>query len=171
MIFLSIGSNQNSEFGDRIYNINKTLDLLSNEKIDLLNISNIYESPSYPNKDLPKFLNIMTEINYKKNPLDLLKTILTIEKKMGRVRKKKNDPRTCDIDIVDFNGLNITLDNLNLPHPHCHERNFVLLPLKDISPNWIHPISKEKIDNLINKLDPISRNEITRLNESVKVSK
>ena len=89
MIFLSIGSNQNSEFGDRIYNINKTLDLLSNEKIDLLNISNIYESPSYPNKDLPKFLNIMTEINYKKNPLDLLKTILTIEKKMGRVRKKK----------------------------------------------------------------------------------
>jgi 2-amino-4-hydroxy-6-hydroxymethyldihydropteridine diphosphokinase len=169
MIFLSIGSNLDSKFGNRTTNIKKTLEFLTKKKIILINISKIFETPSYPNMDNPKFLNLIVEIKYEKKPEDLLKIIFTIEEAMDRIRGEKNDPRTCDIDIIDFNGLTIKRENLELPHPLCHKRNFVLFPLRDICPNWIHPTTKEKIDDLINNLDPSQSNEITKLSESDKI--
>ena len=67
---------------------------------------------------------------------------MDIEKKLGRIRVKKNDPRICDIDIIDYNGEKIDFksQNLVLPHPEMHKRNFVLLPLYEINKNWMHPI-------------------------------
>ena len=86
-----------------------------------------------------------------------------IEKKLHRYRSVKNEPRTCDIDIIDFKGMIIKDKNLTTPHPQCHTRNFVLYPLKEICPNWIHPIFNKKIDILIKKLNISLRNEITTL--------
>ena len=90
-----------------------------------------------------------------------------IEKKIGRIKTQKNDPRVCDIDIIDFNGIKKVSKNINLPHPRSHRRNFVLYPIKEIDPNWSHPILKKKVDFLINQLSQNSRIEITRLNKSV----
>ena len=90
-----------------------------------------------------------------------------IEKKIGRVKSKKNDPRVCDIDIIDFNGIIKTNRLLKLPHPRSHIRNFVLYPIKEIDPKWIHPIFKKNVDVLINELSQNSRIEITRLRKSV----
>ena len=97
----------------------------------------------------------------------LIKIILLIEKKIGRIKTKKNDPRVCDIDIIDFNGIKKASNIIKLPHPRSHSRNFVLYPIKEIDPNWSHPILKKNVDFLINQLSQNSRIEITRLNKSV----
>ena len=86
---------------------------------------------------------------------------------MGRVKSRKNSPRVCDIDIIDFNGLIKKTKNLQLPHPRSHLRNFVLFPIKEIDPEWIHPILRKNVDFLISDLTRISRIEITRLSKSV----
>ena len=90
-----------------------------------------------------------------------------IEKKIGRIKKNRNDPRVCDIDIIDFNGLEVSSIDFTSPHPRCHLRNFVLYPIKEIDPKWIHPILKKNIKFLISKLNQKSRIEITRLNKNV----
>jgi 2-amino-4-hydroxy-6-hydroxymethyldihydropteridine diphosphokinase len=166
MIILSIGSNLESVLGNRFQNIKKTIELLRLNDIEIIKISNFYETPSYPNNKYPKFINIALSIQYKKSPKDLLNDIWIIEKKMGRIRNIKNEPRICDIDIIDFDGLVINNKEIKLPHPEAYKRNFVLFPLREIFPMWIHPLNNIKIEDLINKLDPKSRNEITRSKES-----
>ena len=85
---------------------------------------------------------------------------------MGRLKTVKNEPRPCDIDIIDFKGLVVNSTLLKLPHPKLNNRNFVLFPLKEIAPFWRHPQTKKKIDILLNELSTNSRLEITRLYKS-----
>tara|TARA_B100001175_G_C19508350_1_gene642193 strand:- start:192 stop:722 length:531 start_codon:yes stop_codon:yes gene_type:complete len=169
MIFLALGSNLTSEFGDRFQNINLAINLLNEKNINLVNKSSFYESVSYPNKNDPKFINIVISVQTKLKSQDLMNCLLSIEEKLGRKRLKKNDPRTCDIDIIDFNGkiINLKFNNLdlNIPHKKMVERNFVLYPLKEICPNWSHPQTKDSIDILIKNLKT-SNNEITKLNQN-----
>ena len=167
MIHINIGSNLNSAFGDKYYNISLAINFLSQSKIKIKKISNFYETHSYPNKNLPKFANIGALIEFNLDDVILLKKIKLIERKIGRIKSKKNDPRVCDIDIIDFKGINKKTDTLLLPHPRCHLRNFVLYPIKEIDPKWQHPVLKKNIVNLINDLGQKSRIEITRLNKSV----
>ena len=167
MIHLNIGSNLDSNFGNKYENISIAVNLLINSNIVIKKISSFYKTPSYPNKNLPKFVNIGVLIDCKNNDLDLLKKINLIEKKVGRVKSRKNSPRVCDIDIIDFNGLIKKTKNLQLPHPRSHLRNFVLFPIKEIDPEWIHPILRKNVDFLISDLTRISRIEITRLSKSV----
>ena len=166
MIYLNIGSNLPSADGDRKTNIIKAINYLKKLKLKLIKISSFYETPSYPNYSDPKFINlcIKLETNLKAN--ELLKEIKKIEKRLGRIRLKKNEPRTCDIDIIDFNGEVIKNDELVAPHPRLHLRNFVIYPLKEIEPNWFHPIFNKNIDSFFQKLDKNSHNEITRLGKS-----
>ena len=93
-----------------------------------------------------------------------------IEKKIGRFKTKKNDPRVCDIDIIDYNSDIVKKDLITIPHLKCHTRNFVLFPISQIDPNWEHPIFKKKVNILIDNLDLKSRIEITRLNKNVNIN-
>ena len=167
MIHINIGSNLDSKYGTKFKNISIAINLLIDSKVKIKKISNFYETPSYPNKKLPKFANIGLLAEYDLDHAKLIKEISLIEKKIGRVKSKKNDPRVCDIDIIDFNGLIKRNKLLKLPHPRSHTRNFVLYPIKEIDPKWIHPISKKNVDFLINELSQNSRIEITRLKKSV----
>tara|TARA_B100000686_G_scaffold341019_1_gene417687 strand:+ start:746 stop:1255 length:510 start_codon:yes stop_codon:yes gene_type:complete len=167
MIHINIGSNLDSKYGTKFKNISIAINLLINSNLKIKKISNFYETPSYPNKKLPKFANIGLIAEYDFDYTKLIKEISIIEKKIGRVKSKKNDPRVCDIDIIDFNGLIKVNKLLNLPHPRSHTRNFVLYPIKEIDPKWIHPIFKKNVDILINELSQNSRIEITRLPKSV----
>jgi 2-amino-4-hydroxy-6-hydroxymethyldihydropteridine diphosphokinase len=170
MIHLNIGSNLVSKYGTKFDNISIALNLLVESKVKIKKVSNFYETPSYPNRNFPKFINIGLTIDFKNKYLDLLKKIKLIEKKLGRIRKKKNDPRIIDIDIIDFNGEVKVTNDLILPHPKCHLRNFVLFPIFQIDPNWSHPILKKKAQFLINSLSQKSRIEITRLQKNVNIS-
>tara|TARA_B100000886_G_scaffold304014_1_gene234981 strand:+ start:25 stop:540 length:516 start_codon:yes stop_codon:yes gene_type:complete len=170
MIHLNIGSNLNSNFGNKFDNISIAIKLLTKKKFNVRKISNFYETPSYPNKNLPSFLNVGIFGTFCKGARELRNTISLIEKKIGRVKTKKNDPRVCDIDIIDFNGENLNMKDLMIPHKRCHKRNFVLFPISQIDPNWEHPILKKNVNFLIGQLDLKSRIEITRLNKNVNIN-
>ena len=151
--FLGIGSN----LGSKKRNIEKAKFLLENNSIKILKSSNIYETFSWPNKNDPKFYNIVIKIITKLKPIKLFFIIKDIEKKLGRKKTLLNRPRTCDIDILDYKGqiykFYANNNKLIIPHPRLHKRNFVLFPLFEIEKNWKHPLKKTKIQDLIRKLD------------------
>ena len=161
--FLGIGSN----IGSKKRNIEKTKFFLEKHSIKIVKSSNIYETYSWPNKNDPKFYNIVIKIITRLKPVNLFYVIKNIEKKLGRKQTSINKPRTCDIDILDYRGkiynLNANNSNLVIPHPRLHNRNFVLFPLYEIEKNWKHPVKKTKIKDLIEKLDNYSLYSIKQI--------
>ena len=170
MIFLSLGSNLSSKLGNRFDNLDFSLLLLENYGISIIKKSNFYETPSYPNNKNPKFINLIVSVKTNLPPIDLLSVLLFVEEKIERKRDIKNQPRTCDVDIIDYNGkiydLNYKNFNLLIPHKEMNSRNFVLFPLKEIEPNWKHPKTKESIDTLIEKLSLEDRKSILKVKKS-----
>ena len=150
--YLALGSN----LGNKRKNIELAKFKLQNNKIEIIRSSNNYETLSWPNKKNPKFINIVLKIKTFLSPYKLLKTCHIIEKELGRKIIKKNEPRTCDIDIIDYDQKiirNNNNQNLTLPHPKMHVRTFVLLPLFEITQQWMHPEKKIEIKKLINSLN------------------
>ena len=143
-IFLGIGSN----LGNRKLNIEKAKFYLNKSNIKFIKISKYYETPSWPDPKKPKFLNIVLKASCSLNPIDLLKICKSTEVKLGRKKSLKNSPRTCDIDIIDFNGM-VSTELINLPHMLMHKRNFVLFPLFEIEKHWLHSVLKVNIKKLI----------------------
>ena len=161
--FLGIGSN----IGNKKRNIEKTKFLLQKNSIKIVKISNIYETYSWPDKDQPKFYNIVIKVITNLKPVNLFYIVKNIEKKLGRKKALINEPRTCDIDILDYKGKIYKLDANNnkliIPHPRLQDRNFVLFPLFEIQKNWKHPIKKTKIKDLIKKLDDFALYSIKQI--------
>ena len=157
--YLGIGSN----LGNRINNINIAKMKLESQNIKIIQCSSNYESLSWPNIKNPKFINVVIKIETLLLPDELLKKCNKIEKELGRTRTSKNEPRTCDIDIIDFDNKvykSTKKDHLNLPHPELTKRNFVLLPLYEISKIWRHPKTNVKINELISLLNVDDLNAI-----------
>ncbi len=132
--YLSIGSN----LGDKIENLQNTINFLRIEVGTVKKISSIYETPAW-GFDGNDFYNICIEIETELIPEVLLTTILNIEKKLGRQRSidKQYQNRTVDIDIILYNSTIINTDSLIIPHPKSLSRNFVLRPLSEISPDSV----------------------------------
>ena len=150
--FLGIGSN----LGNKKRNIELAKSKLKKNNITITKVSKNYETLSWPDKKKPKFVNIVLKIKTSLSPKNLMNKCLYIEKELGRLRNKKNEPRTCDIDIIDYDKMIVKgtkSQNLTIPHPKMHKRNFVLLPLFEIAKTWIHPSKKVSIKELINALD------------------
>ena len=156
-----------SSFGDRFDNINLAITTLYEHGIQTIKKSSFYETFSYPDKKNPKFINIVTSVRTHLQPIDLMSVLISIEERLERKRNKKNDPRTCDIDIIDYNNqvLNFQYKNIDLeiPHKKLSSRNFVLFPLQEIFPNWKHPKTKENISSLIHKLPEENRKSILKI--------
>jgi 2-amino-4-hydroxy-6-hydroxymethyldihydropteridine diphosphokinase len=150
LAYLAIGSN----LGNKINNIDIAKFELQKNKIKILMSSSCYLSESWPDSTNPNYINIIIKIKTSLMPLELLTICNLIESKLGRVRSKKNAPRTCDIDIIDYDKKILTENNnkLSLPHPRMNKRNFVLLPLFEVDKSWKHPKSNINIVNLINSL-------------------
>ena len=170
MILLGLGSNLSSSFGDRFQNIDLAVSALEGYGIQLKRKSSYYESLSYPNKKSPKFINIVIEIETHLPPEDLASLLIFIEVSLERKRKKKNDPRTCDIDIIDYNSQIIDFKykdlDFTVPHIKLIYRNFILYPLQEILPDWKHPKTKELISVLIEKLPKEDKNSILKIKKS-----
>jgi len=170
MIFLGLGSNLPSKYGDRFTNINLAISYLEGYGIKVIKKSSFYETFSYPNKENPKFINAVILVETILPPIDLMSVLIFIEEKLERKRGKKNDPRTCDIDIIDYNNqvLDFKYKNLNLtvPHKELIFRNFVLLPLQEISPEWKHPVTKENIRTIIDKLPEENKKSILKIKKN-----
>ena len=146
--YLALGSN----LGNKFQNLEKTKFELEKYEIKIIKCSSNFLSESWPDPSKPKFINLVLQIKTRLSAIELLSTCNLIEKKLGRVKSKKNDPRLCDIDIIDYDKMIIRNETLTLPHPRMCQRCFVLLPLFEINKSWIHPESKINIAKLINFL-------------------
>lgn len=132
MILLGLGSN----IGNKTTNIISAIRLLKATKgITIDRMSSLYRTKPVGVIDQPEFLNAVISIITTLTPHELLKVCLGIEKAMGRVRTKKWGPRNIDIDILLYDDVIMNSAELCLPHPHLHERNFVLVPLLEIAEN------------------------------------
>ena len=170
MFLLGLGSNLSSSFGDRFENLNLAISYLETYQIKIINRSSFYETPSYPDIKNPKFINLVVDVSTYLPPEDLASILIFVEEKLERKRIKKNEPRTCDIDIIDYNGkvMEFTYKNLifKVPHEKLVYRNFVLFPLQEVAPKWAHPKTKDSIDVLINKLSNEEQKSILKITKS-----
>lgn len=147
--YLGLGTN----IGDRFQNLRDALELLSeDDEINITNQSTIYETAPYGKTDQPDFLNMVIEVETSLSPTDLLDSGLSIEEKLGRVRKEVWGPRIIDIDMLIYEDLELNLDDLILPHKELHLREFVLEPFNEIAPKVVHPTFKKTINELYKKL-------------------
>ena len=137
--------------------------------IDHLNLQ--WPELSITQSSFKEICSINASLNKESELNELFKKIAFIEEEMGRKRTYKNEPRTCDIDVNDFNQMVLDSEKICLPHPRTHERNFVLYPLQEINAQWTHPKSNKKIHTLIDNLSFDESNEITRLKERVILNK
>lgn len=115
--------------------------------------SSIMETAPWGKTDQPHFLNRVLCVKTKLPPVFLMKTLLQIEQDMGRNRQEKWGPRIIDLDVLFFNNRIIDEDGLRVPHPHLHERDFVLKPMVEIAPDFIHPVLHKTMAELLAELN------------------
>src|SRR5258706_4583936 len=135
-IFLLLGSNS----GDRPGQLRRAMDAIENELGNIMARSRVYETAPWGKADQPDFLNQVLQIESLLSPAELLSKVLGIERALGRTRQEKWGERLIDIDILYFGDKTIDTGDLIVPHPHIAARRFVLVPLVEISPGFIHPL-------------------------------
>ena len=145
-VVLSLGTNQ----GNRLLNIENCLELIHQEVGTVIKISKLYETPAW-GFDSDAFYNRTLLLHTCSSAQKILDQILTIEKRLGRVRDLTStyQSRIIDIDLIAFNEEIINIENLRVPHPLMQNRKFVLLPMLDLNLDWVHPILLKKIPELL----------------------
>ncbi len=142
--FLCLGGN----LGNREENLKNAIQLIEKKLGGITKISSVYETASWGNTDQPAYLNQVLQLETTLSATGLLSACLGIEKDLGRTRNIKWENRLIDIDILFFNNEIIDLPELKVPHPLLHERLFVLKPLNEITPLYIHPVSGKTVNQL-----------------------
>lgn len=148
-VYLSLGSNM----GDKRENLLEAIKRVGElENTEVVKSSTILETEPFGYIEQDNFLNACLEVKTLLTPQEFLSSILKIELDMGRVREIKWGPRVIDIDILFYDNEIIQEDNLAVPHPWICEREFVLEPLSEIAPNYVHPLERKTIMMLARKL-------------------
>jgi 2-amino-4-hydroxy-6-hydroxymethyldihydropteridine diphosphokinase len=148
--------------GNRLENLNVAKTLIHECCGNIVASSSVYETAAWGMQQQPDFYNQVLKIETLLSPHQLLKKLLSIEKKMGRIRKEKYGSRIIDLDILLFNDEVVNDENLKIPHPHLPQRKFVLIPLNEIAENYFHPVEKKSIHHLLlNCNDTLNVNKIS----------
>jgi 2-amino-4-hydroxy-6-hydroxymethyldihydropteridine diphosphokinase len=146
-VFISLGSN----LGDRLQFLRNALDQIGLRLGKVIRESKVYEAAAWGHTKQPDFYNQVIELETELSPTQLLQGCLDIEKSLGRERSILWGERTIDLDILLFDGRSVQSENLNIPHPYLHLRNFVLVPLCEIAPDLIHPTLELTIQQLLDR--------------------
>ena len=153
-VIIGVGGNINSEDGIHpVDTCNMAIRSFQNYSIRVKKQSKWYNSEPIPKSDQPNFFNCVVIAYTKLNEYDVLKFLHKIESEFGRRRNKINASRTIDLDLIDYSNKVIKNKNLIIPHPRAHLRKFVMGPLAEINPDWIHPILKVNVLDILKKLD------------------
>ncbi|WP_419960544.1 2-amino-4-hydroxy-6-hydroxymethyldihydropteridine diphosphokinase [Psychrobacillus sp. BM2] len=141
-VFISLGSNIGNRFGY----LQQAVRLLQQvERMNVVNVSSVYETDPVGYEDQAAFLNMVVEIKTSLTPHEILKKCNEIEAQLGRTREIHWGPRTVDLDILLYNEENMKTQDLIIPHPRMMERGFVLIPLVELQVNLVDPQSKQLI--------------------------
>lgn len=144
--YIALGSN----LGDRIENLKRALDLLSDEQeISVIKVSPVYETAPVGGPEQGPFLNACAALETDLPPEKLLLNMLQIEDEMGRVREERWGPRLIDLDLLVYEFETVNTELLVLPHPRLAERGFVLIPLADIAPGLTVPGYNKTVSELL----------------------
>ena len=135
--------------GERELNLERARNLIGEKCGEVTTISSIYETAPWGETDQPMFLNQALQIFTSLKPMPLLQKILDIEKQLGRTRQVKFGPRNIDIDILFYNEETHNYPLLTIPHPALQYRRFVLTPMNEIAPGFVHPVLKKTIAELL----------------------
>jgi len=144
IVYLALGSN----LDNRLANLKQAVSALS-PQMEVQAKSPVYETPPWGYENQPKFLNQVIKVKTYLEPEPLLKHIKRLEITLGRKASFQNGPRLIDMDILLYDDLVLNTSSLVIPHPHLHERGFVLLPLMDIDPDLMHPVNKKSIREMV----------------------
>lgn len=157
-VFIALGSN----LGDRLFSMRQALGEIDRRLGPVVLCSSLYESAAWGDEDQQAFYNALCEIHTKISPLSLLHELQNIEKGLGKSKERTWGPRTIDLDIIYYGKKIIVEKDLIIPHPNMYLRNFVLQPLAEMAPEFIHPLMKKKTESLLrecpdhSKIDRIS---------------
>jgi len=170
--FVALGANLPTATGTPIDTLNCALKLISRESLCPVLFSGWYQSPAFPAGSGPDFVNGVAKICTHKPALDVIEILHAIEKRLGRTRHSRWEARVCDLDLIAYADHVVpshevfdhwqTLptdqqrthspDQLILPHPRMQDRAFVLVPMLEIAPDWVHPRTAKTIREMINIL-------------------
>ncbi|OYQ32699.1 2-amino-4-hydroxy-6-hydroxymethyldihydropteridine diphosphokinase [Niveispirillum lacus] len=154
MILIAVGSNLPVPgFGTPAQICNKALARLDSMGIRVVGTSRLYQTAPVPLSDQPWFVNAVAAVDTGLQAAALLASLHQVEQEFGRVRRERNEARVLDLDLIDYKGV-VSAGMPILPHPRLAERAFVLLPLRDVCPQWRHPVTGVGIDDLIASLPP-----------------
>lgn len=151
MILIGIGSNLPGPWGNSGETVARALSELGRGGLAVVKASRLLVSRPYGNVHQPAFVNAVAAISTHLPPNALLARLHSIERAAGRRRSRRWGPRTLDLDLLDYHGL-VCGGRLTLPHPGIEHRLFVLVPLAEIVPRWVHPVRRETARALIRKL-------------------
>lgn len=144
IVYLALGSN----LGNREENLKQSIASLPPQMVVKAK-SHVYETPPWGYEDQPRFLNQVVKAQTYLQPEPLLKHIKRLEVALGRKATFRNGPREIDIDILLYDDLVLDTPILTLPHPHMHERGFVLLPMMDLDPDLVHPLTGKSVREML----------------------
>jgi 2-amino-4-hydroxy-6-hydroxymethyldihydropteridine diphosphokinase len=154
MIFIGLGANLDSAtHGPPVTTLSAALDLLSTPDCTVSRRSSWYRSAPVPASSQPWFVNGVAQLESEMGPETLLARLHSIEARFGRVRSVPNAPRTIDLDLLAYDDQILQSEpGPIIPHPRMHERAFVLLPLRELAPDWVDPRSGRRLQDLIDDL-------------------
>ncbi len=148
IIYLALGAN----LGDREQNLRRAIERIG-AFVHVTRVSSIYETEPWGVKEQPWFLNQVLAGTTNLSPVDLLRRVKKIEIEMGRAEGIRFGPRPIDIDILFYDHVIQLSPALTIPHPRLHERAFVLIPLNEIAPDFVHPRLRVPVRDLLARLD------------------
>lgn len=152
-VFLLLGTN----LGDRTSNLKQAADAIDQEVGEIKKASSVFETSAWGKTDQPAFLNQALEISTTLDAEKVLSKLLSIEEQLGRTRKEHWGERIIDIDILFFGSEIHNSPRLQIPHPQLGNRKFTLIPLNEIAPNFVHPLLKKTVRELLSDCaDPLS---------------
>lgn len=158
MILIALGANLPSNVGPPRTTLEHALRSLAQEGGEIVARSHFYRSSPVPKSDQPDYLNAVIAIRCELDPPVLLGKLGAIETRFGRRRGAANAARSLDLDLIAYNDVIRDIAPI-LPHPRMQERAFVLLPLAEIAPDWVHPRLRLSVAALIRALPPAARTD------------
>ena len=156
-VYLSVGSN----LGSRQSNLLQALQYIQT-RVSIKQVSSFYETEPEGNADQPKYLNAVCYTESELSPVDMLQFLKWIEKRMGRVESVPNAPRLIDLDLLFYNDITFTSEDLEIPHPRLQDRVFVLVPLAEIAPKLVHPVLKVTVEEMARAAWPAGVRKVDR---------